>query len=312
MRQQIAGFSALGVFAAAFLVASEGVEPVASQAATVVPAAHASSVDFNRDVRPILADRCFRCHGPDAAPRKRGLRLDTQDGSRATLRDGLRAIVPSDLEASEAWKRIASDDPDEVMPPPALNRALTEAQKSTLRAWIEQGAEYAPHWAFVPPQAQVPLDVRDKAWNPEPIDRFVFARLASESLAPNPRADSATLLRRVSLALTGIPPTPEETRVFMADASPGAYEKQVDRLLASRRFGERMAVDWLDVARYADTFGYQSDWDCETWPWRDWVIAAFNRDLPYDEFVREQLAGDLMPGATRDQKLATAFTRLHR
>ncbi|HTF90856.1 MAG TPA: DUF1549 domain-containing protein [Planctomycetota bacterium] len=312
VRQLIAGFSALGLFAVAVLVASEGVKSVDPQAAKIVPAPHATSVDFNRDVRPILADRCFRCHGPDAAPRKRGLRLDTQEGSRATLRDGLRAIVPGDLEASEAWKRIASDDLDEAMPPPSLNRALTDAQKSTLRAWIEQGAEYAPHWAFVVPKPEVPPNVRDERWNAEPIDRFVFTRLASEGLAPNPRADPATLLRRVSLALTGLPPTPEETRAFAADASPGAYEKQVDRLLASPRFGERLAVDWLDVARYADTFGYQSDWDCETWPWRDWVIAAFNRDLPYDEFVREQLAGDLMPGATREQKLATAFNRLHR
>ena len=302
--------SLLACLAAALLLGSASARLFASEPDST--AVQAAELDFNRDVRPILADRCFRCHGPDAGPRKRGLRLDTQAGSRATLRDGLRALVPGDWAASEAAKRIASLDPDEVMPPPSLNRPLSAAQKATLRAWIEQGAEYAPHWAFVAPKASVAPIAADKNWNREAIDRFIFARLGREKLAPNARADRPTLLRRVSLALTGLPPTPEETRAFALDTAADAYQKQVDRLLASPRFGEHMAVDWLDVARYADTFGYQSDWDCNTWPWRDWVIAAFNRDQSYDSFVREQIAGDLIPGATQAQKIATAFNRLHR
>ncbi len=283
-----------------------------AQGPAAVHQAGATSIDFNRDVRPILADRCFRCHGPDAGPRKRGLRLDTQEGSRALLESGKHAIVPGDLVASELVARIASDDDSEIMPPPELNRPLSEAQKSTLRQWIATGAVYAPHWAFVAPKSHTPPLVANKEWKAGAIDPFVFARLEAEGFAPAPRADRVTLLRRVSLALTGLPPTPEEAAAFGRDESADAYSKAVDRLLASPRFGERMAADWLDVARYADTFGYQSDWDCQTWPWRDWVIGAFNRDLAYDEFVREQIAGDLLPGATRDQKLATAFNRLHR
>ena len=268
-------------------------------------------VDFNRDVRPILADRCFRCHGPDAGQRKRGLRLDTQEGSRALLRSQQRAIVPGDPTASELTSRIFSDDPDEVMPPPELNRPLSDEQRAVLKQWIAEGALYSPHWAFVPPRVHPLPQALDPQWQ-DSIDRFVFARLAAEGLAPAPRADRATLLRRAALALTGLPPTPEQIRAFQADQAPDAYAKQVDRLLASPRFGERLAADWLDVARYADTFGYQSDWECHTWPWRDWVISAFNRDLPYDEFVRAQIAGDLLPNATREQRTATAFQRLHR
>ncbi len=272
----------------------------------------ALELDFDRDVRPILADRCFRCHGPDAGPRKRGLRLDDEASSRAALKSGKRAIVPRDVGASEAARRIQSDDPDEVMPPPSLNRPLNEAEKKTLLAWIEQGADYAPHWAFVAPKKSLEPSVRDANWSRDELDRFVLAKLEREHLAPEPEADRAMLLRRVSFALTGLPPTPDETAAFVANEAPDAYEREVDRLLASPRYGERMAADWLDVARYADTFGYQSDWECNTWPWRDWLIASFNRNLPYDEFVREQIAGDLLPNATRDQKLATAFNRLHR
>jgi len=281
-------------------------------AASLAPTARDAKVDFNRDVRPILADRCFRCHGPDAGPRKRGLRLDNEEGSRALLKSGEHAIVPSDVEHSEAARRIASADPEEVMPPPSLNRPLNDAQKRTLLSWIEQGAKYEPHWAFVAPVRAPPPEVRDAAWSRDEFDRFVLARLEAEQLAPAPEADRATLLRRVSLALTGLPPTPEETDAFVADSAGDAFERQVDRLLASPRYGERMAADWLDVARFADTYGYQADWECNTWPWRDWVIAAFNRNLPYDEFAREQIAGDLLPNATREQRLATAFNRLHR
>jgi len=268
--------------------------------------------DFNREVRPILSDRCFRCHGPDAASRKRGLRLDNAEGATALLKSGLRAIVPGDVNASEMARRITSDEPDEMMPPPEMKHPLTEAEKQVLIKWIQSGAEYKPHWAFVPPIAAAVPEVKDKSWPRDPIDRFVLARLEAESLTYAPEADRATLLRRVSFALTGLPPTPEETEAFLNDQSKDAYEKQVDRLLASPRFGERMAADWLDVARYADTYGYQSDWDCRVWPWRDWLINAFNSNLPYNQFIRDQIAGDLIPSATRDQKIATAFNRLHR
>ncbi|MCY2958842.1 MAG: DUF1553 domain-containing protein [Planctomycetota bacterium] len=271
-----------------------------------------ATVDFNRDVRPILADRCFRCHGPDADARKRGLRLDTEEGSRATLKSGLRAIVPGSSKDSEVVARITSEDADEVMPPPSLHRPLDAEQKRILAQWIDEGAEYAEHWAYVPPRRSTTPVVKDAIWARDPLDRFVLARLEKEGLAPSPEADRAVLLRRVALVLTGLPPSTEDTARFVADKSTDAYEREVDRLLASPRFGEHMATAWLDVARYADTFGYQSDWECETWPWRDWLIAAFDRDLPYDEFVRDQVAGDLLPDATRDQVLATAFNRLHR
>jgi len=275
-------------------------------------AAAQAAIDFNRDVRPILADRCFRCHGPDAAARKRGLRLDTEDGSRARLRSGLRAIVPGASHESELIARITSTDPDEQMPPPSLNRPLDADQKRILAEWIDAGGEYAQHWAFVAPRRAAPPPVRDASWARDPLDRFVLARLEQEGLAPAPEADPATLLRRMSLVLTGLPPSPEDTARFAADRSPGAYEREVEHCLESPRYGEHMAATWLDVARYADTFGYQSDWDCDTWPWRDWLIASFNRDQRYDEFARDQIAGDLVPGATRDQRLATAFNRLHR
>ncbi|MBI5365031.1 MAG: DUF1553 domain-containing protein [Planctomycetes bacterium] len=269
-------------------------------------------VDFGRDVRPILADRCFRCHGPDEGARKRGLRLDTQAGSRAELADGERAIVPGERGASALVERITSDDPDVVMPPPSLGRPLTQCEKDVLAHWIEQGAEYAPHWAFVPPIAAPLPAVKDARWCRDPLDRFVLTRLEREGLAPAPEADRATLLRRVSLVLTGLPPTPEETEAFERDAREDAYERQVDRLLASPRYGERLAADGLDLARFADTFGYQADWESHAWPWRDWLIAAFDKDLPYDQFVRDQIAGDLVPDATRDQIVASAFQRLHR
>ena len=250
------------------------------------------ALDFNRDVRPILADRCFRCHGPDSAARKRELRLDLEEGSRALLADGKRAIVPGDPARSEFARRIGSHDPDEVMPPPSLGRPLTPAEQALLLRWIREGARYAPHWAFVAPERV-----------PGSVDELVRERLAESGLAPNPEADRSTLARRVSLALTGLP---------LAQGENESYEHFVDRLLASPRYGEHMAAGWLDAARYADTFGYQSDWECHLWPWRDWVIAAFNANLRYDEFVREQLAGDLLPHATKEQRIATAFNRLHR
>jgi cytochrome c553 len=292
--------------------AADGPAGDARPAAAGDRTARAAAINFNRDVRPILADRCFRCHGADGNARKRGLRLDTADGARAVLDSGRRAIAPGDLQASEVARRITSDDPDERMPPPELNLPLTSAQKETLLQWIREGAEYQPHWAFVPPRGATPPMVNEAGWPRDPLDRFVLARLEEERLEHAPQAGREALLRRASLTLTGLPPTPEETAAFVADGAADAYEKQVDRLLASPRFGERMAVDWLDLARFADTFGYQADWECRTWPWRDWVIAAFNQNLPYNQFVQFQVAGDLLPDATRGQRLATAFNRLHR
>ncbi|MBL8842849.1 MAG: DUF1553 domain-containing protein [Planctomycetes bacterium] len=283
------------------------------------PAPHGEAPpDFQRDVLPLLADRCFLCHGPDESTRKRGLRLDTADGARALLKSGRHAIVPGDLAKSEMARRIAGDDERRVMPPADFPRPLAESERALLLRWIEAGADYATHWAFAPPQRVEPAvpdaatRQRIDAWSRDPLDAHVFARLAQEGLAPAPEADRATWLRRASFALNGLPPTPEELASFAADGAPDAYEKQVDRLLASPRYGERLAADWLDVARYADTFGYQSDWECRTFAWRDWLIDAFQRDLPYDQFITEQLAGDLLPDATRAQRLATAFNRLHR
>jgi len=276
------------------------------------PDGGAAGPSFDREVRPLLAEHCFRCHGPDAGARKRGLRLDTAEGSRARLASGRRAIVPGDLAASELVARIRSDDPDEVMPPPSARRPLDEDERLLLERWIGAGARYEPHWAFVAPRAAPPPGVEDAGWCRDPLDRFVLARLEAAGLAPAPEADRATLLRRWSLVLTGLPPTPEETARFARDAAPDASERVVDALLASPRYGEHLATAWLDAARYADTFGYQSDWESHVWPWRDWVIAAFDANLPYDQFLREQLAGDLLPGATQEQRVATAFNRLHR
>jgi hypothetical protein len=269
-------------------------------------------VDFTRDVRPILSNRCFTCHGPDEATRKAGLRLDTEEGARKA-RGPHTPVIPGNAAASEIIKRVAPAQPAMRMPPPYSGRpALTEKEIATLRAWIEQGARWQSHWAFVTPVRPTVPAVRNQAWVRNPIDNFVLARLEKEGLTPSKPADRARLLRRVTFDLTGLPPTLAELDAFLADKSPDAYEKQVDRLLASPRYGERMAVDWLDAARYADTHGYQVDPEREMWPWRDWVISAFNRNLPYDQFTIEQLAGDLLPDSTLDQKIATGFQRNHR
>ncbi len=271
-----------------------------------------AAVDFNREVRPILSDRCYACHGPDAAIREAGLRLDTFEGATQVLDSGLRAIVPGKPEASELIKRIHTTDPDDLMPPAKLNRPLTNAERDVLDRWIREGAAYARHWAFIPPREHPVPGVQDKAWAKDSLDHFILAKLEANQLSPAPEADRATLLRRLSLVLNGLPPSPEQLDSFAGDPSPDAYEKQVDALLASPRFGERMALDWLDIARFADTFGYQSDNNCFVWPWRDWVIRAFNTNLPYDQFLTWQIAGDLLPGSTQEQRLATLFNRLHR
>lgn len=270
-------------------------------------------VSYAFEVRPILSDRCFGCHGPDADKgREAGLRLDTFEGATAKLESGQRAIVPGDLKASAMVARIHSHDPEQIMPPAKLNRPLTDSEREILIRWIGQGAVYEPHWAFVTPQAHEAPAVEDAGWCKDDIDRFVLGKLEKEKLAPNPEADRSALLRRVSLTLTGLPPSLEQLQAFIGDSSPDAYEKQVDAMLASPRYGERLAQDWLDVARFADTYGYQSDLECFVWPWRDWVINAFNQNLPYDKFASWQVAGDLLPDATQEQRLATTFNRLHR
>jgi len=264
-----------------------------------------ADIDFNRDVRPILSDRCFKCHGFDEKARKADLRLDTREGM-TRVRDGTRPVVPHDPGASELVRRIESHDPREVMPPKSSGLSLNGEEKELLRRWVAAGAPFARHWAFEPPRAPaVP------AAAPHPVDAFVRAELDRVGLEPSPPADAATLVRRVSLDLTGLPPTPEEVDAFVADPSAVAYERLVDRLLASPRFGERMALVWLDAARYADTNGFHHDNVRTAWPYRDWVIAAFNDDLPYDRFVTEQLAGDLLPNATPAQRVASAFCRMH-
>jgi hypothetical protein len=267
----------------------------------------AEKVRFNRDVRPILSDTCFHCHGPDEKERKGGLRLDLRAEALKPAKSGGSAIVPGKPEQSGIITRIHSGDAEEVMPPPKLHKALTAAQRETLRNWIAQGAEYEGHWAFLKPvRTEPPLAT------PNPIDGFLRAKLAAAGLKPSAEAPREALIRRLALDLTGLPPTPAEVAAYLADTQPGAYERLVDRLLASPSYGEHMAVPWLDLARYADSNGFQTDTSREMWHWRDWLIEAFNRNQPFDQFTIEQLAGDLLPQPTRDQILATGFNRNHR
>ena len=261
-------------------------------------------VRYNRDVRPILSENCFECHGPDAAKRKADLRLDAGALGQAV-------VVPGQPEASELFQRITHADPEERMPPVDSSRALTSSDIETLRAWISQGAKWESHWAFNPPRQPTTPPAKNSAWPRGAIDRFILAKLERAGLKPSPAADRETLLRRVAFDLTGLPPSPAEIDAFLADTSPRAYEAVVDRLLASPRYGERMAIDWLDAARYADSHGYSLDRRRVMWPWRDWVIAAFNDNMPFHQFATEQLAGDLLPGATLAQKVATGFNRNH-
>ncbi len=276
------------------------------------PAQGERPISYNRDIRPILSDKCFACHGPDSASREAELRLDVaEDGNN--FMGAMSVMKPGDPAASELVSRIHSTKAKLVMPPPAFKVTLSGEEKSLLNKWIEQGAKYEPHWSFVPLPDRVALpEVKNAGWVRDPLDRFVLAKLEQAGLSPNKEASRSRWLRRVTLDLTGLPPTPAEIEAFIADEQANAYEKVVDRLLASSRYGEHMAGQWIDLARYADSYGYQSDYLSPTWPWRDWAIRAFNDNLPYDRFLTEQLAGDLLPNATRDQKLASAFNRLHR
>jgi hypothetical protein len=284
---------ALATFTASPLLSDEPVEK--------------TTLEFNRDIRPILSENCFQCHGPDENARKGELRLDVrQDAVDAG------AIVPDKPAESTLWERVSSDDPDLRMPPPSAKKNLTEEQRSTLRRWLESGATYQSHWAFAAPQ--IPIVPRSNApttWVHNEIDAFIYAGLEQMSLLPAEQASRQRLIRRVTFDLTGLPPSLNDVDAFLSDKDDGAFERVVDRLLASDRFGERMASDWLDSSRYSDTYGYQVDRDRRVWPWRDWVIGAFNRNLPYNAFLTEQLAGDLLPNASDEQILATTFNRLH-
>ena len=298
-------------------------------------------IEFNRDVRAILSDACFQCHGPDSAKRKADLRLDTEAGAFAR-REKTSTLVPGNPAQSELYRRITTANADDHMPPAKSGRQLAAREIEVLRRWIEQGAKWEGHWAFIAPRRPAipvissqylvisnrlagvlgpdatqplitPLLITNySAWPVNPVDHFVLARLARMGLSPSPAAEKTALIRRVTLDLTGLPPTLAEVDAFLADASPRAYETVVDRLLASPRYGERMAIRWLEAARYADTSGYQSDGERTMWRWRDWVIDAYNRNLPFDQFTIEQLAGDLLPGATLAQRIATGFNRNHR
>jgi len=266
------------------------------------------TLDFNRDVQPILAGHCIECHGPDAAARKGKLRLDQGDGL-ADDRGGYRILVPGKSEASELIARITHADPEERMPPAevAKKKPLKPEEIEILKRWIAEGGEFAEHWAFIPPQRPPLPKVSDEEWPRNGIDRFILSRLDGEGLRPAPEADQTTLIRRAALALTGLPPTIAEVDAFVADGSADAYEKGVDRLLASPRYGLHMAMPWLDAARYSDSSGYQADWERYQWPWRDWVVDAYNANMPFDQFTVEQLAGDMLPEATIAQKIATGF-----
>ncbi|MBN8578767.1 MAG: DUF1553 domain-containing protein [Cytophagales bacterium] len=272
------------------------------------------SVDYNLHIRPLLSDRCFKCHGPDANQRKANLRLDTPEGALAALKDNptAHAIIPGEPDQSEVFIRIFASDTSIVMPPPNSNLSLNANEIALIKKWIEQGAKYKPHWAFIAPARHKPPSVNATAWPKNEIDYFILQKIETAGLQPNEEADKERLLKRVSLDLTGLPPSPELHDLFLADNSADAYEKIVDELLAQPQYGEKMAVHWMDVARYADSHGYQDDGLRTMWPWRDWVIHAFNQNYTYDKFVTWQLAGDLLPNPTKEQLLATGFNRNHK
>ncbi|MFN3323852.1 MAG: DUF1553 domain-containing protein [Bryobacteraceae bacterium] len=278
---------------------------------SVAVATDGDVVRFNRDIRPILSDKCYTCHGPDEQNRKTRLRFDTEEGAKADL-GGRFAIVAGDPDKSELIRRVTTSNRGLRMPPLATGHSVDEREVALLRRWIEQGAKWEKHWSFISPERPAPPAISNSGWAKNEIDHFVAARLEREGLHPSPEASRTALIRRVSLDLTGIPPTPAEVDAFVNDPSPNAYEKVIDRLLASPRYGERMAARWLDAARYADTNGYQTDAERFMWRWRDWVIDAFNRNMPFDRFTIEQIAGDMLPNATLDQKIASGFNRNHR
>jgi len=273
------------------------------------------TVSYNFNIRPILSDKCYKCHGPDASKRQAGLRLDDPVSAFKALKDDPNAhvLVPGSPEMSELFRRVSTDDTSEMMPPANSSlKRLTPHEVDLVKKWIKQGAKFEKHWSFVPPKSWPLPEVKDKAWPKNQIDYFILHKQEQYGLAPNPEADKERLLKRVSFDLTGLPPSLEMMDKFLADINPNAYEKVVDELMKSTAYGEKMTLHWLDVARYADSHGYQDDNYRSQWPWRDWVIHAFNEDLPYDKFISWQLAGDLIPNATKEQLLATGFNRNHK
>lgn len=271
-------------------------------------------LSYNFHIRPILSDKCFACHGPDANKQEAGLRLDLAEAAYSALKEspGKFAIIPNDINGSELYHRIVSADPNELMPPPESNLSLTESEIDLIKRWIEQGAKYEPHWAFLSPKKGALPKVKNEDWPKNEIDYFTLAKMNKLGLDPNDQAEKHELLKRVSLDLTGLPPTPEMIGDFEKDNRPEAYEKAVDKIMNLPTFGEKMAVLWMDISRYSDSYGYQDDNIRTQWPYRDWVIHSFNKNLPYDQFITWQLAGDMLPNATKEQILATAFNRNHK
>ena len=257
-------------------------------------------IRYNRDIRPVLSENCFKCHGPDARARQAGLRFDDANAVGKPLPSGEIAIVPGDLERSAMIARITSQDASVRMPPRDSGKSLSSEEIDSIVRWVGEGAKYEPHWSFVVPARPAPPETQNEDWAQNEIDRFILARLEDAGIQPSPEADKVTLLRRVHLDLVGLPPAPNAVTRFLNDDSPGAYEKVVDDLFRSPHFGERWARHWLDAARYADSNGYSVDSERSIWPYRDWVVEAFNRGMPWDRFVTEQMAGDLLPGSTRD------------
>ncbi len=290
-----------------FICTTASAFSVMATAATSSPAG--GEVQFNRDIRPILAEACFHCHGPDPGTRKAGLRLDTEAGFFSASEEAPPTVVKHEPAKSPMFERITSSDPDEVMPPPESHKNLTAEQKDLIKRWIEQGAKWQPHWSFIKPERPAQPAVKHEAWVRNPIDRFVLASLEAKGLTPNEEADRRTLARRVSLDLTGLPPTPEAVEAFVKDMAGDAYEKFIDKCLNSERYGEHRARYWLDAARYGDTHGMHFDNYREMWPYRDWVISAFNANQPFDQFTVEQIAGDLLPKPSESQLIATGFQR---
>lgn len=273
------------------------------------------TISYNFNIRPILSDKCYKCHGPDASKRQAGLRLDIPESAYKALKDNPNAhiLVPGSPEMSELFRRISTNDTSEIMPPANSNlKRLSQHEVDLIKKWIKQGAKYEKHWAFVPPKLSPIPEVKDKEWAKNEIDYFVLHKQEQYGVKPNPEADKERLLKRVSFDLTGLPPSLEMMDRFLADNSPDAYGKIVNQLMSSPAYGEKMALHWMDVARYADSHGYQDDNYRTQWPWRDWVIHAFNEDLPYNKFITWQLAGDLIPNGTKEQLLATGFNRNHK
>ena len=313
---------AMGLFLlsaiATILVWTPSCTPSPQDGLTGAPTATARAIpdkiDFNFHVKPILSDRCFKCHGPDEKSREGGLALHDKEMAFAALGDNLdrHAIIPGDLEHSTLIQRIFATDDNDRMPPPESNLALDDYEKAILKKWVEQGAEWKSHWAFIPPVKPDIPRVKNKGWAANEIDYFILAKLEAHNLAPSEREAKEKLIRRVTFGLTGLPPTLAEIDGFVNDPAPDAFEKAVDRLLASQAYAERMALEWMDLARYADTHGYQDDFERIMWPWRDWVIHAYDENMPYDQFVKWQLAGDLLPNPSLEQIIATAFNRNHK